>query len=335
MAENKNSELQLHFLNRIKDIIPESISLVDELSDVLNLSSDSIYRRLRGETSLSIDEVAHLCSHYKLSFDSIAHQSSQINFEYNLLKDGNSFKTYLQGIRNDMQRIAQAPDRQIIYAAIDIPIFHHFAFPELGAFKMFYWLKAVVNAPHLANTVYDLRMADEEMATIGSEIYDLYCQIPSVEIWTTETVNSLVKQIEYFWDSGNFQKHDDAIFICEQALEELNTIERQAAQSSKMAVNQVHEPTKFHLYESDIEIGNNCILTRKSEELAVYISVHTFNKMLTRNPVFCKDTETWLDNLMRKSVLISGSAERNRYQFFKTANTKIKRLLDKIFADGM
>lgn len=335
MAESRTNELQLQFLNRIREMIPENHAFVDELSDVMNLSTDSIYRRLRGETALSIDEVALLCRHYKISFDTFAHPNAQVNFQYHLLKNPLDFKLYLQDIRDDMQRIASAPNKQIVYAAIDIPIFHHFAYPELGAFKMFYWLKAIVNLPQLEDSKFDPKVVNEEMATLGKEIYELYCQIPSVEIWTADTVNSLVKQIEFFWESGNFQKNEDAILICEQAIEELNHIERQAAISSKKVNGESSEASRYLLYESDIEIGNNCILTQKSEELAVYLSVHTFNKMLTRHPSFCADTQLWLDNLTRKSVLISGSAEKNRYRFFKTANTKLKRLLDKIFEEGM
>ena len=42
---------------RVQESIPPHCSLVDELSELLKISNDSVYRRLRNETILSIDEV--------------------------------------------------------------------------------------------------------------------------------------------------------------------------------------------------------------------------------------------------------------------------------------
>ena len=60
--------VQLQFLRKIEDIIPSNSSLVYELSDVLEISIDSAYRRIRGETALSIVDVIKLCDHFKISW---------------------------------------------------------------------------------------------------------------------------------------------------------------------------------------------------------------------------------------------------------------------------
>ena len=57
MENNKGTEKQLEFLNRFKDLIPSGTSIVFELSELLDISTDSMYRRLRGETSLTFDEI--------------------------------------------------------------------------------------------------------------------------------------------------------------------------------------------------------------------------------------------------------------------------------------
>jgi hypothetical protein len=60
---------------------------------------------------------------------------------------------------------------------------------------------------------------------------------------------------------------------------------------------------------------------------AVYLSVHTFNKLITVNQKFVSHTEEWLDKLISKSIPISGVAEKNRYQFFRKANDKTCKLI--------
>jgi transcriptional regulator with XRE-family HTH domain len=82
---SKENNLQISFLSRIKEQLPTNASIADELADVLNVSIDSVYRRLRGETALTISEIHLLCSKYKISFDSFADSFETIPFEYGRL----------------------------------------------------------------------------------------------------------------------------------------------------------------------------------------------------------------------------------------------------------
>ncbi len=325
----KNNALQIDFLNRIRDIIPENKSFTDEISSILGISSDSVYRRVRGETLLTINEIYDLCTHYSISFDLFTHQTKNIAFNYEAMGSSAGFRTYLSSILNDMLQIERSEDKQIIYAAIDIPIFHHFNYPELSAFKMFYWMKAVVNVPSLLEKKFAVEHIQPEFAEIGRKIFEVYCKIPSIEIWTDETINSLIKQIEFYWDSGNFASQEDALIVCAQAKNEIETLNKQAEVSNKGRKLTDGEPN-FTLYHSQIEIGNNCIFTKKGDIESIYLSVHTFNKIITGNPGFVDDTKVWLENLIKKSNPISGVSQIHRYKFFKRASDKLERLQKKI-----
>ena len=325
----KNNALQIDFLNRIRDIIPENKSFTDEISSILGISSDSVYRRVRGETLLTINEIYDLCTHYSISFDLFTHQTKNIAFNYEAMGSSAGFRTYLSSILNDMLQIERSEDKQIIYAAIDIPIFHHFNYPELSAFKMFYWMKAVVNVPSLLEKKFAVEHIQPEFAEIGRKIFEVYCKIPSIEIWTDETINSLIKQIEFYWDSGNFASQEDALIVCAQAKNEIETLNKQAEVSNKGKKLTDGEPN-FTLYHSQIEIGNNCIFTKKGDIESIYLSVHTFNKIITGNPGFVDDTKVWLENLIKKSNPISGVSQIHRYKFFRRASDKLERLQKKI-----
>ena len=63
--------IQGGFFQVIKDHLPGHISLVDELADTLEVSNDSAYRRIRGETSLTFDEIAILSIKYGVSIDNL------------------------------------------------------------------------------------------------------------------------------------------------------------------------------------------------------------------------------------------------------------------------
>lgn len=321
---------QTNFIARIREVIPPNHSLVDELADVLNISNDSAYRRIRGETSLTIDEVNTLCSHYKLAFDVSGNTlNSSVTFNYHHLENNVSkFETYLTNIRDDLKRIKSAEKKELIFAAEDVPVFHHFRHPLLSAFKLFYWNKSILNTPELEGKKFDPAFVPPSLPPIVREIYALYIEVPSVEIWSDDTMNSTFKQIEYYVDSGLFTSKEQALAVCQDVETMITDIQKQAEHSCKfMGENPAPgQENNYTLYNSELMIGNNCILITMGSSKAVYLSHNTFNSMVTINPSFCEETERWLKNLSKKSTPISGVSEKQRYRFFRHFFDKLDRL---------
>lgn len=340
MKKKTEDSAQTIFMQRIKAALPANISLVDELADLLEVSNDSAYRRIRGETALSIEEIAAICKHFKISFDSFINSSNDqfVNFFYHPLTNGSeSFKVYLQNIKNSLEAVLKFPpdQQQIIFAAEDIPVFHHFAYPELTAFKIFYWNKSILNASGFEDKKFDVIHVDKSLLELARDIYDLYSRIPSIEIWSDDTVNSTIKQIEFYWDSGAFHNKKDALLICEEVKLMFTRICKQAELNVKLNVHSkpASSENNYSLYHSDVMIGNNCVLAKMGDIKEAYISYHTFNSMATRNMIYCNETDLWLKNLIRKSSLISGVAEKLRYRYFKIIDDILKKLINKIEND--
>jgi len=338
MAEKikkENNKAQLDFINRIKDMIPPNLTLVDELAELLGMSNDSAYRRIRGETALSLEEITLICSKHKISFDSFSNnaQTGSVTFNYRPLENNElNFESYLGNILNDLKKFQAFENKQIIFAAEDIPIFHYFSYPELTAFKMFYWNKSILGVPSLEGKKFEAAYVSKKNIEMARSILEEYISIPSVEIWTEDTVNSTIKQIELYWESGLFKSKEDAIMIFEELEKMLNKIKRQAELSSKFIDEEkwAQNENNYTLYSSEIMIGNNSILVTMGNIKATYLSHHTFNTMITTNNGFCAETESWLKNLIRKSVQISGVSEKQRYQFFRKIEDAMQRLKAKI-----
>ena len=331
--ERKSFNIQTYLLERIGKLLPSSISLVDELAEVLNISIDSVYRRLKGETLLNIEEIELLCNRYIISFDSFCKfRGNTVTFDFSPMGDEQNYKNYLLSILNDLKVIHKNKNKRIIYAAEDIPLFHNFVFPELAKFKLFYWMKSIMNIESLQGIKFDSQLINKEILEIGQELYDLYAKIPSVEIWTELTPVSLYKQIEFFWDTGIFRSKDDALAICDSAKEEFSLLEKEATIARKYDSKGSLAPDEnnYILYWSEIEIGNNCILAEIEGEKAVYLAFNTFNKLTTRNKYFCGEIDKWLKNLMKKSTLISGISEKQRCRFFNRLNEGLENLRNKI-----
>ena len=120
------------------------------------------------------------------------------------------------------------------------------------------------------------------------------------------------------------------MLICDLVTEEINLLQKKAAKSSKLIGPGESGVENFKLYKSEVMIGNNSILANIGSTKIAYVSNNTFNMMSTTNADFVHENEHWLQNLVRKSTLISGVGEKQRNQFFKLLRDKIDVVRDKI-----
>ncbi len=337
MHESSSPGIQDKLLGTIRQMLPENISIVDVLSDLLQISTDSVYRRLRNETSLAIEEVARICEHFNISFDELnsIDNASSVTFTFSPLSTVADYKGYLRSIRDDMAQFSRVPNSKITWAAEDIPIFHHFRFPFLGTFKVYYWFHCIIHTEEHKDRKFNPALIDDEIKELCKEIYNLYARIPSTEIWTDLTVASLFVQVDYVWQSGLFETREDALQICELIGQQISKIQKEAELTYKLGFNDepiLGEDT-FKLYHSDIEIGNNTIFVNTGHNKILYLTHNTMNKIVTINRQFCDSTESWINNLKKKSNLISGVSEKQRFQFFNRIKTQLQALETRIRND--
>ena len=58
--------VQTNFIELLKRSAPMHISLAEELSELLQISLDSVYRRLRCETDITLSETFAICKHFNI-----------------------------------------------------------------------------------------------------------------------------------------------------------------------------------------------------------------------------------------------------------------------------
>ncbi|HEX8547810.1 MAG TPA: hypothetical protein VF691_12665 [Cytophagaceae bacterium] len=326
--------IQNHLFDIIRKQLPANLAMVDCIADLLEISNDSAYRRLRGETLLNIEEVMVICDKFRISLDSLR-VSDVVNFRYKPLPaDNTSLPVYLSGIMAEMKMINAIEKKHIIFTAEDLPIFHYFKYGLLTAFKLYYWNRSVLNSPQFAGKKFNPNLVDDSLIKTAYEIYELYIKIPSIEVWTEDTISAVLKQVEYYWDSGFFEEKAHAITVCEQISEMISTIQEDSELGTKLRNNTLKDVTNYTLYQSEVPIGNNCIQVTMNDVKVIYFSFNTFNSMSTSNFAFCEETDLWIKNLISKSTQISGVAEKKRNQFFNGLRRQIQGLKQKIKESG-
>src|SRR3569832_2195940 len=93
-------ELQQLFSREIKAKIPANISFAAALADLLNISTDSAYRRIRGEKPLSFDEIRKICKEYRVSLDKMMSLGgSDALFQWKMIDENAfTFDQYLEEV---------------------------------------------------------------------------------------------------------------------------------------------------------------------------------------------------------------------------------------------
>ncbi|HEY5690820.1 MAG TPA: hypothetical protein VIS49_05115 [Cyclobacteriaceae bacterium] len=314
-AENAQSV----FLEQIRNRIPKNIALADELAEILNISRDSAYRRIRGDTVLSLDEAKVLYDRYGVSLDAIFSPSSNMAlFHHRALTVNYPLERWMKSVVKNLKMIDQFSDREMIIAAKDIPIFHYFRLPALSSFKMFFWMKTVIKDPLYDESLYHPDVISKDLLTTGSTMWSLYSKVPSTEIWGDEAINDTLKQIEYYSECGFFSEKQQPVLICEELLSLINMVKEEATSGKK------GDGAHYKLYENEIITADNTVFGRMGGKLVVYINYNSLNLLTTLQQAFCAKTETYLNNLMKSSVLISASAEKERNKFFNKLANKIE-----------
>lgn len=334
MPEEAIDSLQGVFLQQITDRLPPDVSLVNELADLLHVSNDSAYRRIRGETSLTFEEIFELSQKYQISLDALSGGSSNaITFRYKTLNaETLNMEQYLDSILQDLKMINSFDEKQIIYAAKDIPVFHLFQVPEIAAFKTFMWMKTIASFEGMDDMKFDPAKMDPKILDLGKQIIDEYMSIPTIEIWNEETITSILQQIIYYNEAGLFAEKGTASLMCDKLSELVEHLQLEASHGFKFHLGRkpVGKEDSFQMYINEIVLPENTIQVSMGDNRAVYITHNIMNYLVTTNPNFCETTRSTQDNLIKRSILVSGVSEKERNKFIIGVNNKIQATRERL-----
>jgi hypothetical protein len=319
---------QDHLFRHIKNMLPQPASLADVVSDILHVSIDSAYRRIRGETPLVLDEAALLCKHFNLSLDQLMalKPDDVLLRNVRIRNDGFSYQQYLLSLHQQLTALAGMQQKEIIYMSKDIPIFHNFYFKPLIAFRYFFWMKTHLAHPDFEKLQFDFDLLPADIEKMSTDIVRSYCMIPSTEMWNTESINSTISQIEFSKDSGHFRSVSDIKLIYEALEKSIYHIKDQAEHGYKFMPGEDPSGYKQNLkfFFNRVVLGDNTAIVIANSEKTAYINYGHLNFLETRDENFCNELFHDFENLIRRSTQISHSSERQRNVFFNILLTKIQ-----------
>lgn len=321
--------VQRKFFEELKAKLPSNLSMANVVAEELNISIDSAYRRIRGESDLSLQEFDRLTSKYNISTDVVLSKSnSSVHFDYMSIDSQNfGFENYFNSLTEEIKSMQRHGLKELIYLALDLPLFYYFLFPKLAAFKVYFWERNVFNFPGINNQKFDFNLISAEEFEKSHKMLRIYQNVPTIEIWSEETLNSTLRQINFYNEMGIFEKRQDILEILEDVKKVVNHIEKQAElgykfyPESELPVN--GDKNNFKIYHNEVTLSENVVLIRLNNINVVHIGHNVLNILTTNNQHFFDDTLNFANRVMKNSTLMSVTAEKERKRFFNLLNHKI------------
>jgi len=304
------------------------------LSELFNVGRDAVYRRMRGDTVLTPDELKLLATQFNLSLDAlIFDKTDTVFFTYNPFSQQiNNYNDYLTNVLTDLQEVKKIPEVSIYYVTEEIPIFYYCFFPKLIAFKLYVWGLTVFDFEYLRKTPFDFDALSFPDIKLTEAILANFKTINSTELWSLNIADNTLNQIEYLFNSGGFKNAEDAIKVCDTLDELIEHWRAMAEVGRKFLPNSSADSScgEFSLYHNEMLVSSSTILISSPTIKAVYAIFGNPNFLQSSDQKLCEFQEDWFKKAISKSESISLHAEKKRNWFFNTVKRKVTRVRNRI-----
>lgn len=326
---NSTTKLQSRFFQELKSIIPPYSSLVDEIAELLQVSMDSAYRRIRGEKLLDFEELNIICQRFNISVDRIFSASSNAILFHGILNnyDENAFGRWMEDVLAQLNLVNSFSNKHVYFLVKDMPPFHHYFHPLLAGFKFFFWKKSILYYESLKNEkFYASKNYFAPYQDLTQKILRVYNKVPTSEIWNEEGLNTTLRQIEVYHEMGLIDQSETTLQLYQCVLEVIDHLEKMAETGQKSMLG--HSPTEdsaeYRLYLNEIVLGDNTFMAEIGDKKITYLNHSVLYFVGSTDQRFNEGMFKNLENLMKKSTLISGTGEKERKQFFNKLRKKVQ-----------
>lgn len=319
--------LQSILFNRVRSLLPSNVSIAEYLADLLEISKDSVYRRLKGEKQLSFNELAKVATVFNISLDELFNLGEGNVIFHGQFVNSEDFRleSYLASMMENVEFITRYDNKELFYICKDIPIFYYLMFPEIAAFKFFVWTKTQMQFEEMKHKKFSFGLLTPALKELCIKITESYTRIPGTEILNADNILNDLRQIEYYRDTDMFENRADIAVLYQKLTEMVGHMELQAGSGLKCLPGKDPDPAAgtIKLYVNDFFVGDNTIIAVINNTRIVYLNHTAINFISTSSKEFADYNFEFIQNIIKKSAMISVVGERDRKKFFNLIHDRI------------
>jgi predicted DNA-binding transcriptional regulator AlpA len=304
--------------------VPKNIKPVIFLMELLNLSRESIYRRIRKEIPFSVEELSSLSHALSFSIDEVIEESKNEHVFFNLQSKittnaSNAYLTMLQEYYDYMDLLTNAEKANVHVAVNYVPPMFSIFFEHLSKFYYYKWMNE--NTGNTSKYYYSDLTVPPELVSLHKNIkYEDKRFNNNVLIISPNIFLSLIQSIQYYYQRKlitceEFQLLNKDIFGLIDLIENM----------TKTGVS--HSGIHMDVYLSSPYINSNSVYMEYNNIVETHLWLYSANPMIIRNANVCEMQKKWILSLKKQSTLITQSNEILQEEFFDKQRNHIKNMV--------
>lgn len=313
-----NMDNQDKLLKAIRQKLDKSVSLIDEIATMLNISYDAAHRRVSQKSKFSIEETITLCRHYSISMDVLFTGANKVIVEKTAeIRTMADMEAYFRHSADNISSFLYAPDAKMYYSAKDIPLFYTIGGTLLSKFKLYVWLNLLAGTQN--QDTFENFTINSTLLEHSTRLKAVYENVEVNEVWNDTTINSSLQQIYYFFQAGLLSLAN-AHLLCNDLKAILQTSEDRCCK----------EGSRFNLYYNELLILNNNVLLSSPKQQSLFVPYTMLGYFITNDAATCNNALDFFKHQVKNSKLLNQSGTRDRKLFFNKAHQKIDFYIQKI-----
>lgn len=313
-----------NLLNTIKEEFPQKTNLVSALVDLLCIEKEAVYRRLRGEVAFTFAEIVTIANAFGISLDNLVgtvtaksrpFQLKLVDFVNPKEIDYDMLEQYV-----DVLGLSREDEKsELIDCTNILPQQLYMNYKYISRFYLFKWLYQC-GAPGKAKRFDEIEVTDRFVGIQLASVEESRYVRNSYYILDPLIFQYLVNDINYFMSIHLIGK-EDVELLKEELMKFLDEMEI-------LATRGYFEETgnKVFIYISSVNFDTSYWCVQIKNYHISMIKTFILSSVASLDEGTYEKLRKWLRALIRSSIMISVSGERQRVAFFKAQRELIQSL---------
>lgn len=298
-------------LEQLRTRLPDKKQFVQQLGKLLGITRESVYRRMRGEVALSLEEAVKIARMFDISLDAVIHSPAGGACQMKLLNEqavSSAKDVVLTQYVETLHRLTAQFGSQVWYSCHSLPLTFLFGYEALSRFSRF---KCAYRDGCLESGGLSGAAVPPEVRKMQSEIVTASRRIGhSSYLFDAHLFRAVVREIQFFGEIGLLSAEDRQTLKTEllQMLDEMEAL---------AVGGRFGNGRSLSFFVSSLPIDNNYTCFKAPGFRQCMIEVFLSGGLFSYDARPYTLVRDWMQSLIKTSTLISECGELQRSRFFK------------------
>jgi hypothetical protein len=311
---------------KILGSIPPNVKPIDYLMKALNISRESVYRRIRGDISFALEEIVKLSVDLKFSVDEliIKDMHSRVFLDIHITHDQDPSDMYVTMFEQSFQSIFDMPVGKDTHSTMilnHVPYGLIIFFNHLFKFSYYRWMHQ--NQESSLNYFYSDINLPEKLICLQQKVLDNLKKIKNKTIiFDTQIFKNLIWEVQYYHKRKLIDEVE--FYLIREDLLGLIDLVENIAQTGYCA------DSKYNFYLSSLKIESSSRYIKCDDQVKSQFFINSIEPIIISDPNLCFIHKKWLDSMRKYATLITQSNEILQVKYFHKQRSYIEEINEMI-----